>query len=208
MCVPAPAAKDALAEATRRWPNRLKASDGICPSAAHSLTNPTSDHERGMAFDLTHDPANGVDAHALVQKLKDRNDPRVKYIISNRRIWNPTISPEWRSYYGSNPHEKHAHVSLRDNAREAQGLWWEPDPPPVVDRPEEKDTLLMSVALNDHDAYDAFVRTECERYWGRPPSGEDLAILIYVLATQGAASLIAAVEAHPRTRELRARRGW
>lgn len=36
----------------------------------------------------------------------------MKYLIHLRRIWNPSIAPYWRSYSGSNPHEKHGHVSI------------------------------------------------------------------------------------------------
>lgn len=77
----------------------------------------------------------------------------------------------------------------------------------ISDPPEED--LLMAVALNPHDARDAFVRTECQRYWGRPPTSVDeLNLLIHVLETRGAAALIAEIEAHERTKELRKRRGW
>lgn len=112
---PAPACKAALAEATRLWPKRNKASDGIMGDAAHHARN--SDHNLGNAWDLTHDPANGCDAHAEAEKLKAKSprDPRIKYIISNRRIWNPSISHAWRPYGGSNPHTKHIHVSIHGN---------------------------------------------------------------------------------------------
>jgi hypothetical protein len=133
VCIPAPTARRALAEASTRWPQRNRASDGICPSAEHSLQNPTSDHERGMAFDLTHDPEHGCDAHHWAEQLMLRRDWRVKYVISNRRIWNPSISANWREYGGSNPHIKHMHVSLVDAARDDTATWWEPpaNPRPV-----------------------------------------------------------------------------
>ena len=72
--VPAPAAKAALAQATKRWPNRSKSSDGIVPSAAHTAANPRSDHEPGKAgychaWDLTHDPGDGCDCDAISRKL-------------------------------------------------------------------------------------------------------------------------------------------
>lgn len=123
-CPPAPACRAVLVQASARWPKRSVASDGICPSAAHTSANPTSDHELGNAVDLTHDPANGVDAHAWAEELRVRVDPRVKYVISNRRIWNPSVSPEWRGYSGLNPHEKHAHVSILATAREDCSPWF------------------------------------------------------------------------------------
>lgn len=75
--------------------------------------------------------------------------------------------------------------------------------------PHEQEGLLMVVAKDAHDARDAFVRTECHRYWGHPPTSvEELNLLIHVLATAGAAACIAAIEAHERTGQLRERRGW
>lgn len=122
MCTPAPACKAALAQATALWPNRNRASDGICGDARHQAR--VSDHNEGNAFDLTHDPAGGCDAHRLVQGLVDRRDPRVKYVISNGRIWNPNVSPDWRAYSGENPHTKHAHVSIHATARDDTSTWF------------------------------------------------------------------------------------
>lgn len=150
-CTPAPACKAALAQATARWPNRSRVSDGICPSAAHSVASPTSDHERGNAVDLTHDPANGCDAHAWARALVARRDPRVSYIISDRRIANSTsISGHppwtWRAYNGSNPHTAHAHVSIKSGARGDCSPWFdEPIPPRQLPGPEmEVDVRIRS----------------------------------------------------------------
>ena len=118
---PAPACRAALNQATERAPGRNRASDGIMCDAAHPSS---SDHCSGNAFDLTDDPGQGCDAHALVEQLKNRRDPRVKYIISKRRIWNPSISDAWRDYDGDNPHVKHAHVSILRSAREDTSPWW------------------------------------------------------------------------------------
>lgn len=125
---PAPACKVALQEASQRFPNRNRASDGIMGDPAHQKRK--SDHNVGNAFDLTHDPANGCDAHALVETLRQRRDARVKYTISNARIWNPSISMDWRPYKGSNPHRKHAHVSIHAGARDDTSPWWGAPSPP------------------------------------------------------------------------------
>jgi hypothetical protein len=109
-CVPAELCKKALADATALAPNRNRGSDGICGDASHQSR--PSDHNAGNAFDLTHDPAHGFDAHHWAQATKNQNPPWVTYIISNGRIWNPSISPEWRPYTGSNPHDHHAHWSI------------------------------------------------------------------------------------------------
>jgi hypothetical protein len=97
------------------WPRRSKASDGTIGDPAHASR--TSDHNPNAAgvvcaLDITHDPKNGVDAGKLADTLKLSRDPRIKYIISNRRIWNPVISKDWRPYTGSNPHSKHVHISV------------------------------------------------------------------------------------------------
>lgn len=122
-CTPAPACKAMRAEATRRWPMRNQASDGICSSLDHRKQNPGSDHDYGNAVDLTHDPGAGVDCHVLAEVVK--HDPRTKYVIWNRRISNPSIQAgAWRSYTGSNPHTKHMHVSIRADARDDVSRWF------------------------------------------------------------------------------------
>lgn len=123
---PAPAAKAALDQATKRWPGRSRASDGIVGDAAHSAR--TSDHNPDSegyccAFDLTDDPDHGVNAFALVDQLRLRRDPRVKYIISRRLITGPPLW-EWRRYYGDNPHTSHAHVSITQEGKRDCSPWW------------------------------------------------------------------------------------
>jgi LAS superfamily LD-carboxypeptidase LdcB len=56
-----PAAIAVLRQATALVPKRKKASDGLLPSAAHIKANPNSDHNTGLAVDLTHDPKAGID---------------------------------------------------------------------------------------------------------------------------------------------------
>lgn len=140
-CVPAPACRALLVQATARWPKRSRASDGICPSAAHTSQNPTSDHELGNAVDLTHDPANGCDAHAWAETLRVRRDRRVSYIISRGQItasypvagW-PAWA--WRPYSGPNPHSTHCHVSIKPESRGDTSPWFvvpaRPPPAPVI----------------------------------------------------------------------------
>jgi hypothetical protein len=144
-CIPALACKALLAQATERWPNRSRRSDGICPSAAHSAVNPTSDHERGNAVDLTHDPANGPHAHNWARELVARRDPRVTYVISNGEIANSTsvagFPPwTWRRYNGANPHTTHAHVSIKSGARDDTSPWF-PTPSTPDPLTQEEDVL-------------------------------------------------------------------
>lgn len=125
MATAAPAAKACLEQASAIWPNRKTASDGILSSSQHQLQNPNSDHDFGNAVDLTHDPANGCDAHAWVRQLAKRGDARVKYCISNGMIWSAARASEgWRVYSGDNKHTLHAHVSIYDGYRNDTSDWF------------------------------------------------------------------------------------
>lgn len=128
----APAAQSLLDQATALWPNRSRASDGTIGDTSHAAR--ASDHNpdsRGIvhAADLTHDPANGCDNNANAEAVKD--DPRVKYVIWNRRIWNPSISRTWRPYTGSNPHDHHMHVSVLTEHENDTSPWFTTNPTPT-----------------------------------------------------------------------------
>jgi hypothetical protein len=101
------------------FPKRSKANDGTIGDAAHASRssdhNPwVKDGKMGVvtAVDFTHDPVNGVDCHKLAADLIAFADPRLKYIIWNAQIWNPSISPKWRPYSGANSHKHHIHISV------------------------------------------------------------------------------------------------
>lgn len=93
-------------------PNRSKASDGSIGDAAHASS--ASDHNPNRngvvcAIDITNDPANGFDAHALAEYLRTHRHPNLRYVISNARIagwWNGW---QWEPSSG---HTKHIHVSV------------------------------------------------------------------------------------------------
>jgi len=106
-------------------PQRRTASDGSIGDAAHASRN--SDHNPWIkdadglgvvsAIDVTHDLRAGCDAQRLVDALVRSRDPRIKYLIFNRRICSSIKEPwTWRPYTGSNPHNKHCHVSVVDTA--------------------------------------------------------------------------------------------
>lgn len=129
-------------ETNRLWPLRSKASDGTIGDARHaggtSDHNPKPDGRGGLvvdALDLTHDPAHDVDCNILSRWVTV--DRRTKYVIWNRQIWNPAVSPHWRPYTGSNPHTKHMHVSIRADLRNDISAWWWPanKEPTVPDDP-------------------------------------------------------------------------
>jgi hypothetical protein len=120
-----PAALAVLRQATAISPKRKKASDGLLPSAAHLKASPTSDHNTGLAVDLTHDPDNGIDCVEIFEKLKE--DKRVSYLIFKGKIWSKKYSKQGnRRYTGSNPHNKHLHISINatDSADTSPWFWW------------------------------------------------------------------------------------
>jgi hypothetical protein len=103
-------------QVNRSFPKRRTDDDGWIGDAAHAQRN--SDHnpnEHGVvtALDLTHDPAHGFDSYAFADMLKALKDPRIKYLISNRRISNPLKQNwTWRDYHGDDPHTGHIHISV------------------------------------------------------------------------------------------------
>jgi hypothetical protein len=101
-------------------PRRNKSSDGTIGDAKHASRssdhNPwVKDGKTGVvtAIDITHDPSNGVDNGKICEMLRVNRDPRIKYVISNGRIFSSIQRPwEWRKYTGSNPHRSHFHISV------------------------------------------------------------------------------------------------
>lgn len=118
--VASPAAIAVLRQATALAPKRKKTSDGLLPSAAHIKENPNSDHNTGLAVDLTHDPKNGIDCKKIFQALK--KDKRVKYLIFNGRIWQRGFGE--KAYIGSNSHRSHLHISILNNHRNDVSPWF------------------------------------------------------------------------------------
>lgn len=117
-------------EVDKRWPNRKKDSDGTIGDASHQSR--TSDHDPDAsgvvhAMDITHDPASGCDSYALADWFLKAQDPRVKYIISNRKIASGTGQGhppwEWRKYTGANPHDHHVHISVKSGNGDDTHEW-------------------------------------------------------------------------------------
>jgi hypothetical protein len=141
-------------------PGRTKSSDGTIGDAAHASRS--SDHNPWVkdgrtgvvtALDVTHDPRGGVDCEAIAAALRKSGDDRIKYIIWNRRIWNPDKAPDWRSYAGANPHTKHLHLSVRperaryDDAREWD--WGGAKASPTAAPADVRPMLIQGVAGQD-----------------------------------------------------------
>jgi hypothetical protein len=131
------------AQVNTLYPDRRKVNDGTIGDAKHASRS--SDHNPWIrdgksgvvsALDITHDPKSGVDTHAMYEVLRQKRDPRIKYVISNRRIFN---SKDWtnRRYNGSNAHSQHIHISVQpqkalyDDIRDWDlGQPMQPKPPP------------------------------------------------------------------------------
>jgi len=109
-----------LRQATAIAPLRMKASDGLLPSKAHILQNPNSDHNTGLAVDLTHDPIAGINCNDIFDKLQA--DPRVEYLIFKGKIWSKDKG--LRVYKGPNPHTKHLHISIKAEHAKDTSPWF------------------------------------------------------------------------------------
>ena len=148
------------------FPQRSKRSDGTIGDTRHRST--VSDHNAHIvqdgvgvvtAFDLTHDPAHGCDAGRIAALLHASQDPRIKYIIWNRRIANASpvgAAPAWawRAYTGANPHNHHCHISVKaaGNLYDDAAPWslplgeGAPESGPLADLDRE-DTALADIGM-------------------------------------------------------------
>lgn len=130
-------------------PQRRKKSDGWIGDGAHQSR--TSDHNPWVrdgsagvvtALDITHDPENGCDAGAIAETLRLCKDPRIKYIIWNRRIASCEAvrgkpAWEWRPYTGSN-HDHHFHLSVSSDKTDYDSeASWPLASTPVASAPAE-----------------------------------------------------------------------
>lgn len=127
-----------------RWPERDKSSDGTIGDIAHATRS--SDHNPwvilgGMGIVRARDiDKDGIDAAWLAEELRklgERGDPRLAgggYIIFNRRITSPDFK-HWNVYTGTNPHDKHIHVSfsLNQAGYDSKAAWvFTPVVPPII----------------------------------------------------------------------------
>lgn len=132
-----------------RYPKRNKDSDGTIGNAEHFARE--SDHNplpNGVvcAMDITHDPKSGCDSYVLAEILRVGKDPRVKYLISNRKICSGANEDHaawvWRPDHGANPHDHHIHISVKSDAAHYDD-----------DRKWNLDGAVASVDLPDLDNY-------------------------------------------------------
>lgn len=157
MSTPAPCCKQALADATVTWPKRNRESDGIMGDSAHKARK--SDHNDGNAFDLGHDPKNGVDCNILAKQVI--SDARVSYVIWNREIYGRERAREgWRKYGGTNGHTHHMHVSIRPESRDDLSPWPWTSTPDLNERYSFSDVRYLisrahgALISRDHESKD------------------------------------------------------
>lgn len=152
-------------QVNKAHPNRSKASDGTWPSSQHRKQNPHSDHDLGNALDLTNDPAHGFSSEKFAEHLRQSRDPRLKYVISNRKIASAKTGWRWAKYNGANPHDKHVHVSV-NRSNDSDKPWLMPaapvgiaalEPEPVLDpnllpqQADEEGTAEMEMVGQGND---------------------------------------------------------
>ena len=102
--------------------DRDRASDGWVGDKKHQ-SRPTSDHnpdETGMvrAIDVDRDVSGSAkpdlmpDIANQIRLAAKAGDKRIAYVIFEGRIASPRMGWRWRKYSGSNPHNKHCHISF------------------------------------------------------------------------------------------------
>lgn len=129
----APSLRALFVEVDEVAPRRNRRSDGSIGDSAHQTRKSDHNPDRGSggivrAVDVTHDPDGGCDCNRLASAIRRRRDPRIAYVIFDRRIMAGERGPSpwvWRRYTGESPHTHHMHVSIRHTpAAETEcGAW-------------------------------------------------------------------------------------
>lgn len=160
------------------FPGRDKASDGSIGDAGHSARK--SDHNPNAAgvvcaIDTDEDLAPNIHTiESIVTALRASKDPRIKYIIYEKRITVPGDISRWKPYTGPSPHDHHFHISvnsdpkLYDDPRPwsigvgATGVSSTPTPPPPAarilkkgDRGEDVKALQLKLGLKGDGIFGA-----------------------------------------------------
>ncbi|SCF19778.1 Peptidoglycan-binding (PGRP) domain of peptidoglycan hydrolases-containing protein [Micromonospora viridifaciens] len=120
----APTLKVLRNEVDKRWPHRDRKSDGWIGDAAHQARksdhNPDGDDGSVNALDIDKD---GIDPLLVVRRCIQH--PSTEYVIFDRTIWSRNRGFRPARYTGSNPHDKHIHVSVSHTpSREDSTLAW------------------------------------------------------------------------------------
>ena len=139
-----------------KYPGRNKLSDGSIGDLAHSQRNSDHNVRNGYchAIDLTHDPQNGFSSEKFAQALLDAQDPRLAYVISNRKIGSGPTGPQpgkWRTYKGSNAHDHHCHISVNELG-ETNIRPWDIGDHAVIPRPESPPAMDVKAEIRAFQA--------------------------------------------------------
>jgi hypothetical protein len=146
-------------EVNQAHPKRRKASDGTVGDAAHAARN--SDHNPHIwdpmrllgvvtAIDVDDDEGRLDYLAEHLRRLGAGGDPRIKYVISDRRIASRTAGWVWRPYTGLNAHLRHTHLSVVPNLRHADSTApWGVVPPPGVTVSAQAVTGPAPVAIEE-----------------------------------------------------------
>lgn len=144
-------------------PKRSRISDGTIGDPAHadraSRHNPNR-YGVVTALDLTHDPAGGMDVHALARRLVKDPHPELEYVISNGQVAKRRNGFRWERYYGSNQHVSHAHFAVGvgpdSDPRppyDSTTSWNVATPEPSQPDPEEDDMHAGEIIASYIEAY-------------------------------------------------------
>jgi peptidoglycan hydrolase-like protein with peptidoglycan-binding domain len=167
-----------LKQVNEQAPGRSKVSDGSIGDEKHQASK--SDHNKNaagvvQARDFTHDPADGFDSYKFSETLRTKKDPRIKYVISNYRIFSGNAGPSpwvWRKYTGSNPHSMHGHVSVVDDAKSYDDASeWDIGQTAFVQDPEAAPLTLPKLRVGDEGFYVQMMQV-CLRFQEEDADGE------------------------------------
>ena len=123
----APCLRALFADIDAIAPGRSRATDGTIGDLAHQQRRSDHNPDAGgvvRAIDVTHDPRGGADMAVIAEQLRQRRDPRAKYVIFNRRIASTNTGWAWKKFTGTNPHTHHMHVSVVTGPRADDTSSW------------------------------------------------------------------------------------
>ena len=101
------------------FPDRCtKSPEGWLGDSRHSARK--SDHNpdrfgwvRGLDLNARLESSDSLAPYLADQiRIAAKSDPRISYVIFNRRICSKILNWKWRNYKGINPHTKHIHISF------------------------------------------------------------------------------------------------
>jgi hypothetical protein len=112
-------------EINERWPKRDRASDGWIGDPSHSarVSDHNPDWSAGGVVRAVDIDVDGINVRELLNEVV--GDPRVWYVIHDRKIYSRTYGWTAREYTGSNPHTAHVHISILHTrtAEEDESPW-------------------------------------------------------------------------------------